>query len=332
MSSMDKDGQLYRPAGLRLKNDTTVIRDDMRGAYPQVAVQKRLNLAFKPPAHPAGSWPASRILEWAAQYITRLDAEILLAYLLDVSRTELYIYEGEIEQEIIDRFGSLVDRRAAGEPLQYILGRAEFMGLEFIVTPDVLIPRPETELLVETAINILNTQYSILNTPCILDLGTGSGNIAISLTKFLSDCKIKASDVSEAALCIAGENAALNRAQNKIKFILSDLFEGLEGHKFDIIISNPPYVARPQFDELQREIGFEPREALDGGIDGLDFYRRIIKEAGAFLSEGGRLFLEIGFGQAEYIKSLFEKYCYKNVLFMEDYSGIERVAIGGWTN
>ncbi len=244
----------------------------------------------------------------------------------------MYIYESQIGQEIVDRFSSLVNRRAGGEPLQYILGKAQFMGLEFIVTPDVLIPRPETELLVEKAIEAISCQLSAVSCPRILDLGTGSGNIAISLTKFLRDCKIKASDVSEAALCIARENAVLNRAQDKIKFILSDLFEGLEGYKFDMIISNPPYVARPQFEELQREIGFEPREALDGGIDGLDFYRRIIKEAGEFLSDGGCLCLEIGFRQAEHIKSLFEKYYYKNILFIEDYSGIERVAISGWTN
>lgn len=267
-------------------------------------------------------------IEKAMGKTSRFDAEMLLGHLLGVSRAELYIYEGEIGQGIIDRFNSLADRRANGEPLQYIIGSTEFMGIEFIVTPDALIPRPETELLVEEAIKAAKAFKS----PFILDLGTGSGNIAISLTKFLSDCKIIASDVSEEALFIAKKNAVLNRAQDKIEFKSGDLFNSLTSYKFDIIISNPPYVAGPEFKGLQREIGFEPRAALDGGMDGLDFYRRIIKEAVAFLSNGGRLLLEIGFGQAGSIKSLFENAYYKNISFIEDYNGIKRVAIGQWTN
>jgi len=264
----------------------------------------------------------------AMQKIDRLDAEIMLADLLGVSRAELYIYEGQVKPDIIDKFNAFVKERESGSPLAYILGRAEFMGLEFKVTPDVLIPRPETELLVEQAIKAGKGFKS----PFILDLGTGSGNIAISLTKFLSDCKIIASDVSEAALSVAKKNAVLNYVQDKIEFRTGDLFNGLDSYRFDIIISNPPYVARPEFEGLQREIGFEPCLALDGGIDGLDFYRRIIKEARAFLSDGGFLCMEIGFGQAGRIKSLFEKYSYKNILFIEDYNTIKRVAIGQWIN
>jgi len=216
-------------------------------------------------------------------------------------------------------------------PEQYIAGSVNFFGHDFFVTPDVLIPRPETELLVEEVIG-LSGAISSERPLHILDLGTGSGNIAISLTKFISDCKIIASDVSKSALSIAEKNAVLNRVQDRIEFKAGDLFNGLNGYKFDIIISNPPYVAGPQFRGLQREVGFEPSSALDGGIDGMDFYRRIIKEAGVFLSAEGRLFLEIGFGQADRIRSLFEKHCYKNILFIEDYNGIKRVAIGQWTN
>jgi release factor glutamine methyltransferase len=298
------------------------------------------------------------MINLAETKIDRLDTEIMLAELLGISRAELYLYDNKIGQDLIDKFQSFVERRAGGEPLQYILGKAEFMGLEFEVTPDVLIPRPETELLVEEAIKTLRSTLYAIRSPCILDLGTGSGNIAISLTKFITDCKIIASDISEKALAVARRNAQQllpltltlspegrgnkilpplpkgerEGVRGNIRFILSDLFNGLNGYKFDIIISNPPYVAGPEFAGLEREIGFEPALALDGGEDGLDFYRRIIKEASPFLSDGGGLFLEIGLGQADYVQSLFEKYNYKNIRFIEDYSDIKRIAAGTWIN
>ena len=225
-------------------------------------------------------------------------------------------------------------------PLQYIIGKEKFFGLDFMVNEHVLIPRPETEMLVETALHMIDavrcTQYAVR----ILDLCTGSGNIAISLmvrfcspsmpspsagsgrmpslsrqskakgrvealTKTSSCCKIVASDISEDALEVAKENARLNGVFDNIVFIKSDLFKGIEG-RFDLIVSNPPYIAQNEFDILPKEVLKEPRSALDGGPDGLDFYRRIFLEAPLYLKPGGYCVVEIGFGQLQGIKNIID--------------------------
>ncbi|MBI5123858.1 MAG: peptide chain release factor N(5)-glutamine methyltransferase [Candidatus Omnitrophica bacterium] len=212
-------------------------------------------------------------------------------------------------------------------PLQYIIGKEKFFGLDFIVNEDVLIPRPETEVLVEAVLNIVNsipnTQYPIR----MLDLCTGSGCIAISLTKREPNCKIAASDISEKALEVARENARLNGLSGNISFIKSDLFDNIEG-EFDIIVSNPPYIARHEFDELQKEVLREPRIALDGGADGLDFYRRIFLEAPRHLKPEGYLLTEIGFGQLEGIKDIIENNKGFEILEVrKDQYGIDRVIV-----
>ena len=262
----------------------------------------------------------------AAQMISKLDADILLAHLLGISRPELYIYDGGISTQILERFSDLAEERASGKPLQYIIGKTEFMGLEFIVTPDVFIPRPETELLVEKTIGLVRG----VKRPLILDLGTGSGIIAIALTKFITDCKIMSSDISQQALFIARKNARLNLVDEKIEFIASDLFENLPKTKFDIIVSNPPYVASSDINGLQKEISFEPRIALDGGGDGLAIYRRLLKKAGQFLINGGLLILEVGFGQADEVEKLFRENAFKNIQFYLDYDSIKRIAVAQW--
>lgn len=216
-------------------------------------------------------------------------------------------------------------------PVQYIMGHTEFCGLDIKVNEDVLIPRPETEMLVEVVAGLVHSQQSIVHSRSILDLCTGSGCVAIALTKKLPDCKIVASDISEKALALAGENVKIHRAE-WVKLIKSDLFSDIEGH-FDIIVSNPPYVSGLEFAELQEEVLKEPRVALYGGEDGLDFYRRIFSVAGKFLTDGGCVAVEIGYGQARAVRSICEAvkgFAVADV--KKDSNGIDRVIVAKWTN
>ena len=214
-------------------------------------------------------------------------------------------------------------------PIQYMVGQTEFCGLDFAVNEDVLIPRPETELLVESAAVVARGQ---LPGARILDLCTGSGCIAITLTKTVSNCRIVASDLSGKALEVAKANAERLGALGKIDFVNSDLFDNIE-EKFDIIVSNPPYIAKFEFDTLQKEVLKEPRMALDGGEDGLDFYRKIIKDARKFLKPDGHILFEIGFAQAGRILNIIEADCILKVLEVKkDFNGIDRVVIAKWIN
>jgi len=217
-------------------------------------------------------------------------------------------------------------------PLQYIMGKEKFFGLDFIVNESVLIPRPETEVLVETALRLLKETRNTNTERRILDLGTGSGNIAISLTKNASNCRIVASDISADAIEVAKENARLNGVFEKIIFAKSDLFCDIEG-RFDIVVSNPPYIARFEFETLQKEVLKEPMLALDGGVDGLDFYRRIFSAAPGHLTHGGYCIVEVGFGQLAAIKEIVERT--KEFKFVEtviDQYGIDRVIVAQWIN
>lgn len=225
-------------------------------------------------------------------------------------------------------------------PLQYIIGRSEFCGLDFEVDERVLIPRPETEMLVELAVHALLEAAGRGASPGVLDLCTGSGCIAVSvaagtasrsgesdrLTNSATHCKIIASDMSEEALAIARKNAVRHGLADRIEFICSDLFEAIRG-TFDVIISNPPYIGRHEFAELQPEVLREPRIALDGGMDGLDFYRRIAADAPAHLCPGGLLLLEIGWGQREAVVSILRQSGFVAFEVRKDANGIERVVI-----
>jgi release factor glutamine methyltransferase len=216
-------------------------------------------------------------------------------------------------------------------PLQYIIGKEKFFGLDFMVNEHVLIPRPETEVLVEAALDVIRL---IDSADCmrILDLCTGSGNIAISLIKNAAYCKIVASDISGDAIAIAKENARLNGVFEKIIFTKSDLFCDIED-RFDLIVSNPPYIARCEFETLQKEVLKEPVLALYGGIDGLDFYRRIFLEAPRYLKHGGYCIVEIGFGQLPAVKDIIEKTKeFKLVETRIDQYGIDRVIVAQWIN
>jgi len=228
-------------------------------------------------------------------------------------------------------------------PIQYIIGKTEFCGIDLFVDERVLIPRPETELLVETVMNIVHgtspsgrphfVPHSCgVERPEILDLCTGSGNIAISLTKGTSECRIVASDISEDALAVARSNAERNGVADRIEFVRSDLFTDLKG-SFDIIASNPPYVARTEFKDLQREVLREPRIALDGGDDGLDFYRKIIYSSKPYLNRDGFLVMEIGCGQLTAISEMVEANGWCELAEVrKDLRGIDRIIVVRWIN
>ncbi|HPM43448.1 MAG TPA: peptide chain release factor N(5)-glutamine methyltransferase [Candidatus Omnitrophota bacterium] len=215
-------------------------------------------------------------------------------------------------------------------PVQYIIGKTEFCGLDFEVDDNVLIPRPETEMLVETVIELLNGPQSMAHRPRILDLCTGSGCIAISLfvrlTRNLTNCIISASDISESALAVAKKNAKRHSIPGEISFIQSDLFGNLNG-VFDIIVTNPPYVAGHEFGELPKEVLREPHRALYGGDDGLDFYRRISSEGSSYLSPEGYLVFEIGYGQIKDVGGILVGNGFSVKDVKKDFNGIDRVLV-----
>jgi release factor glutamine methyltransferase len=245
-----------------------------------------------------------------------LDGDLLLAFLLGIDRTTLYIKLDErLSSEIESRFFEFIKRRSAGEPVAYLIQEKEFMGLSFKITPDVLIPRPETEMLVETGISLV----SKMDRPVIYDLGTGSGAIAISLARNLkNEPHIFATDISPQALRIAKLNA--DRLKAKIFLLCSSLLSGLKG-KADLIISNPPYVQR---ENLGR---YEPQISLDGGIDGLSFYQRIFSQVRPLLKKPGFLVVEMGAGQSEAISKIAKRQGFKTIGITKDLAGIERVLV-----
>lgn len=228
---------------------------------------------------------------------------------------------GDDEDPAAGRFKTLIRRRAKREPLQHILGNVWFMGLEFQVTPDTLIPRPDTEILVETVLE--NEKDAHIK---ILDLGTGSGCIAVSLKKIGEFESVAASDISPEALTVAKRNARKNEVD--IDFILSNLFDNIRGN-YDIIVSNPPYIKSSVIETLSPEVRSDPRAALDGGDDGLVFYRSIILEAPeTALRPGGRLYLEIGSGETEAVRMLMREAGFVDTAVLKDLAGLDRVVYG----
>jgi release factor glutamine methyltransferase len=254
-----------------------------------------------------------------------LDAEVLLAQALKTDRKGLCLAWGTIvpEQEK-ETFQNLIARRIKGEPVSYIIGRKEFWSLPFKVNPAVMIPRPETETLIEAALKIFSSRSS----PSILEIGTGSGAISIALATELPQASIIAIDISPEALTVAKENA-FSHGVRSIRFIAGNLFEPLEGGEtaFDLIISNPPYIPNSEISQLPPGIrDYEPAVAFDGGPDGLEFYRKIIREAHHYLKPGGHLLLEFGEGQSqEVVKIISETQRFSAPEIINDLSGIERV-------
>jgi len=278
------------------------------------------------------------ILDWSTHYLkdhhienSRLNAELLLARSLNLSKEGLYAHlNGPFKEGEQKNFERLIKRRVSGEPLQYILGHQEFWSIDFKVDPRVLIPRPETELLVEQSLSILSG-IPLGRPPFVMELGTGSGAIAISLAKEIKGIFILATDISREALLLAKENAKFAGVLRQIEFVNGDLFGPVrpledKGH-FDLILSNPPYITRSEIQRLAREVkDHEPIVALDGGEDGMEFYRRIVSQAPCYLRKGGWLLLEVGEGQGEKVTHVIEKEGHFNrPERMKDLSGIERL-------
>lgn len=253
----------------------------------------------------------------------KLKARLLLQYVLDKPRQYIIVYDNkEIDKQQQWQYFVNIEKLTKGIPLQHITHRQEFMKMDFFVDENVLIPRPDTEILVEEVIKIAQ-KY---NSPRILDLCTGSGAIAISLKKFVPNADITAVDISEKALEIAQKNA--EKLEAKINFVKSDLFDKLDNKKFDIIVSNPPYIRKDEIKKLSEEVQKEPKIALDGGEDGLDFYRIIAEQAIIYLKTGSFLCFEIGYNQKnDVIKIIEDEQNYKNTYCKKDLYGNDRIII-----
>ena len=253
----------------------------------------------------------------------KLKARLLLQYVLDKPRQYIIVYDNkEIDKQQQWQYFVNIEKLTKGIPLQHITHRQEFMKMDFFVDENVLIPRSDTEILVEEVIKIAQ-KY---NSPRILDLCTGSGAIAISLKKFVPNADITAVDISEKALEIAQKNA--EKLEAKINFVKSDLFDKLDNKKFDIIVSNPPYIRKDEIKKMSEEVQKEPKIALDGGEDGLDFYRIIAEQAINYLKTGSFLCFEIGYNQKnDVIKIIEDEQNYKNTYCKKDLYGNDRIII-----
>lgn len=259
----------------------------------------------------------------------RLDTELLLQKALgDVDR--LYIHlnlNKELAQEQETKFIGFAQERLNGRPIAYIVENREFMGLDFFVKEGVLIPRPDTETLVEEIIEMCKGKRDV----SILDIGTGSGAITISLAKYIENSKVMSFDVSEIALEIAKKNSIINGVDEKTEFINSDLFTAISDSdiKFDIIVSNPPYIKKQDIETLHTQVKYyEPYNALEGGDDGLDFYRKITEQGKKYLNTCGILAYEVGHNQAEDVINIMKSNGYKKIYTKKDIQGIDRVVIG----
>lgn len=257
-----------------------------------------------------------------------LDAQTLLAFALSQDRTYLIVnFNQQLSAEVQAQYQALIARRATGEPLQYITGRQEFFGLEFEVTTDVLIPRPETELIVEETLRL--AQQHDLTAPVIMDVGTGSGCIAIALARELSAAHVIASDISPAALRVARRNAARHGLAARVDFIAADLLDAFTNAAgADFILSNPPYVTAHELASLQREVrDWEPHVALTDAHDGLSFYRRLLRDAPARLKAGGYLLCELGYTQAAAVTALVDQQTWSAPRLLDDLQGIPRTLV-----
>ncbi len=263
------------------------------------------------------TWTIQKLLNWVTEYLAakgiesaRLSAELLLSHALGIKRIELYTqFDKQVPQQQLDKLHSLVKRAGLHEPVAYLTGKTEFYSLELDITADCLIPRPETELLVQRAIEFLRTRSGI---QYVCDLCTGSGCIAVAIAKNFPDARVTATDISAAALAVAARNVEKYRLKEQIQLLCGDLFEPviqqLDVNQFDLIVCNPPYVSAAEYEILDKNVKeYEPESALLAGADGMDVYRRIIKKVDEFLKPGAALMLEIGYAQGPAVRDLLEQ-------------------------
>lgn len=276
-------------------------------------------------------WTIGALLQWTQQFFAgkgidspRLDAEILLAHVLHKERIYLYAhYDEPMNPQELAAYRELVKKRANRYSVAHILGTQPFMGLDFKVNEDVLIPRPETEMLVESVVAAAEG-----TAPSIVDIGTGSGAIVLSLLHYLPQANGIGVDISPKALAIAAENGKALDLDGRVTWIESDLFTNVPQGPYDWIVSNPPYLTQHDMEELQPEVRHDPALALYGGDDGLDIYRRLAKESPAFVKRGGHCIVEIGAGQTQDVSAIFTADgAYEHEKTVKDYGGIERVLL-----
>jgi release factor glutamine methyltransferase len=281
----------------------------------------------------ASTWTTLAVLDWTTKRFTeagiasaRLEAQLLLAHILKCSRTQLYTgFDKPLAEPELAGYRELIKRRLAGEPVAYLLGEHEFWSMPFYVDPNVLVPRPDTETLVEVARSLRADRTA----PCrVLDLCTGSGVIAIALAKELPAARVVATELSQPAVALARRNAERNGLADRVDVRHGDLWEPVAGERFDLICSNPPYVPSAVIETLQPEVKREPRIALDGGADGMAFYDRICAAARIHLEPGGALVVEHGFDQADAVHERFSAAGFERITLVHDLGKNPRVTWG----
>jgi release factor glutamine methyltransferase len=288
--------------------------------------------------HTMQAWTIQKLLNWINEYLTskdidspRLSAELLLSDVLNLKRIELYTnFDKPVTQQQLDRLHGLVKRAGQHEPIDYLLGKTEFYSLQLKVSPDCMIPRPETELLVDKAIEFLRGRKG---GQLVCDLCTGCGCIAVAIAKNFADADIIVTDISEAALNIAAENLAFHNLKGRVQLLCGDLFDPIEANlstsKFDLIVCNPPYVSAAEYEKLGRNVrDYEPRLALFAGDDGLDVCRRIVEKIEAFLKPEAALIMEIGYTQAATVRELIRQaVIFTEIEIEKDLNNLDRIAI-----
>ena len=283
-------------------------------------------------------WTIQKLLNWTSEYLTnkgvdspRLSAELLLSHALGLKRIELYTqFDQQVPQQQLDKLHDLVKRAGLHEPVAYLTGKTEFYSLELDITADCMIPRSETELLVQRAIEFLRTRTGI---QYICDLCTGSGCITVAIAKNFPDARVIATDISAAALEVAARNVEKHRLTEHVRLLCGDLFEPiiqqLDVSQFDLIVCNPPYVSTTEYEKLEKNVkDYEPVSALLAGTDGMDVYRRIINKVDKFLKPGAVLMLEIGYAQGPAVKELLEQTgAFAKITIEKDYHNNDRITI-----
>jgi release factor glutamine methyltransferase len=289
------------------------------------------------------TWTIQRLLNWVTEYLSskgiespRLSAELLLSHVLELKRIDLYTqFDKQVPQDQLDKLHELVKRAGLYEPVAYLTGKTEFYSLELDITADCMIPRPETELLVQRAIEFLRTRTGV---QYVCDLCTGSGCIAVAIAKNFSDARIIATDISATTLEVAARNVEKHRVKEQVRLLCGDLFEPiiqqLDVSQFDLIVCNPPYVSTSEYEILDKNVKeYEPQSALLAGEDGMDVYQKIVEKVDDFLKPGASLMLEIGYAQGTAVRELLEQInAFGEIKIEKDFHDNDRIVIANKTS